>query len=70
MILCNTLFDPEGYLTLISKVLKTLIMLYTVRKVLASFVEFSNVDDVASCVAQQQMIFVTKRVVAAVDRVW
>ena len=47
-------------------------MLYTVRKVLASLEEFSNVYDVASCVAQQHMIFVTKRVVAktAVDRVW
>ena len=35
--------------TLISKVLKTLI-LYIVRKVLASLVEFSNIDDVASCI--------------------
>ena len=49
-----------------------IIMSYTVRKVLASLVEFSNVDDVASCVAQEHMIFVTKRVVAktSVDRVW
>ena len=47
-------------------------MLYIVGKVLASLVEFSNVDDVASCVTQQHMNFVTKREVAktAVDRVW
>ena len=52
--------------------LENLMMLYIVRKVLASLVEFSNFDDVASCVTQQHMIFVTKRVVAktAVDRVW
>ena len=52
--------------------LKNLMMLYIVGKVLASLVEFSNVDDVASCVTQQHMNFVTKRVVAktAVDRVW
>ena len=54
------------------KSLENLMMLYMVRKVLASLVEFSNVDDVASCVTQQHIIFVTKRVVAktAVDRVW
>ena len=47
-------------------------MLYIVGKVLASLVVFINVDDVASCVTQQHMNFVTKRVVAktAVDRVW
>ena len=47
-------------------------MLYIVREVLASLVEFSNIGDVVSCVMQQCMIFVTKRVVAkaAVDRVW
>ena len=52
--------------------LENLMMLYTVRKVLASLVEFTNVDDVASCVTQQHMIFVMKRVLAkiAVDRVW
>ena len=52
--------------------LKNLMMLYIVGKVLASLVEFSNVDDVASCVTQQHMNFVTKREVAktAVDRVW
>ena len=52
--------------------LENLMMLYIVRKVLASLVEFSIFDDVASCVTQQHVIFVTKRVVAktAVDRVW
>ena len=52
--------------------LENLMMLYIVRKVLASLVEFSNIDDVASCVTQQHMIFVTKRVVAktAVGRIW
>ena len=47
-------------------------MLYIIRKVLTSLVEFSNIDDVASCVTQQHMIFVVKRVVAktAVDWVW
>ena len=47
-------------------------MLYIVRKVLASLVEFSNVDDITSRVTEQHMIFVTKRIVAktAVDRVW
>ena len=52
--------------------LENLMMLYIVRKVLASLVEFSNFDDVASCVTQQHMIFVTKRVLAkiAVDGVW
>ena len=47
-------------------------MLYIIGKVLASLVEFSNIDDVASCVTQQHMIFVTKRVLAkiAVDGVW
>ena len=38
-----------------------------VRKVLASLVEFSNVDNVAPCVIQQLMIFVTKRVVSKTD---
>ena len=52
--------------------LENLMMLYIVRKVLASLVEFSNFDDVASFVTQQHLIFITKRVVAktAVDRVW
>ena len=52
--------------------LENLTMSYIVRKVSASLVEFSNVDDVASCVTQHHMIFVTKRVVAktVVDRVW
>ena len=47
-------------------------MLYIVRGVLASLVEFSNIGDVESCVTLQRMIFVMKRVVAkaAVDRVW
>ena len=51
---------------------ENLMMLYIVRKVLASLVEFSNIDDVASCVTQQHMIFVKKRVVAntVVDWVW
>ena len=52
--------------------LENLVVSYIVRKVLASLVELSNVDDVASCVMQQHMIFVTLRVVpkTAVDRVW
>ena len=52
--------------------LENLMMLYIIGKVLASLVEFSNIDDVASCVTQQHMIFVTKRVLAkiAVDGVW
>ena len=52
--------------------LENLVMLYIVRKVLASSVEFSDVDDFASCVKRQHMIFVTKRVVAktAAGRVW
>ena len=51
--------------------LEDLMMLHIVRKVLASLEEFGNVDDVASCVTQQHMIFVKKRVVekTAVDRV-
>ena len=51
--------------------LENLMMLYIVKKVLASLVEFSYVDDVASCVTQQHMIFFTKMIVAkiAVDRV-
>ena len=46
-------------------------MLYIVRKLFATLVGFGNVDDVASCTTQQQMIFVTKRVIAktAVDGV-
>ena len=39
-------------------------MLYLVKKVLGSLVEFSNIDDVASFIAQQDMIIVTKRLVA------
>ena len=52
--------------------LENLMMLYIIGKVLASLVEFSNIDDVASCVTPQHMIFVTKRVLAkiAVDGVW
>ena len=51
---------------------ENLMMLYIIRKVLDSLVKFSNIDDVASCVTQQRMIFVTKRVVAktAIDGVW
>ena len=66
---------PEVCLRLIDtnfESLENLMMLYIFGKLLASLVEFSNIDDVASCVTQQHMNFVTKRVVAktAVDRVW
>ena len=45
-------------------------MLYIVRKVLASLVEFSNIGDVASSVMQQHKIFITEIGVAktAVDK--
>ena len=33
---------------------------FIIRKVLASLVEFSNIDNVASCITQQHMNFVTK----------
>ena len=51
--------------------LENLIMLFIATKVSASLVELSNIDDAASCVTQQHMIFVTNRVFAktAVDRV-
>ena len=39
-------------------------MLFLVRKVLGLLMEFSNIDDVASYIAQQDMIIVTERLVA------
>ena len=45
-------------------------MLYIVRKVLATLVEFSNIGDVASSAMQQHKIFITEIGVAktAVDK--
>ena len=50
---------------------ENLLRLYIIRQVLASVVEFTDVDDVITCVTQQHLIF-TKRLVAktAVDRFW
>ena len=50
---------------------ENLLRLYIIRQVLASVVEFTDVDDVITRVTQQHLIFM-KRLVAktAVDRFW